>query len=118
MTCMNAAAGPRALAAFRRGRRGQSARPSQPGGADYVRRRDLTRLLALWPKEVDDESRQGGLRIVQRLRSALRAERKRCRAGHWSYDLNRHLSLLHAYKAEIAALERTAEPERAQANGS
>jgi hypothetical protein len=26
-------------------------------------------------------------------------------SGHWSYDLNRHLALLSAYKAEAARLE-------------
>ena len=39
--------------------------------------------------------------ILVRLRRALRAERSRGRAGHWSYDLNRHIALKQAYEAEI-----------------
>jgi hypothetical protein len=30
--------------------------------------------------------------------------RRRALAGHWSYDLNRHLALLSAYKSELAGL--------------
>ena len=35
---------------------------------------------------------------------ALRAERKRGRAGHWAYDLARHAALHRAWIAERAAL--------------
>ncbi|HAH63923.1 MAG TPA: hypothetical protein DCL72_00255 [Rhizobiales bacterium] len=41
---------------------------------------------------------------LMKLRRALRAERRRGLAGHWSYDLNRHLGLLSAYKGELARL--------------
>jgi hypothetical protein len=44
------------------------------------------------------------LRVLAKLRRALRAERRRALAGHWSYDLNRHLGLLSAYKGELARL--------------
>ena len=40
---------------------------------------------------------------LMKLRRALRAERRRGLAGHWSYDLNRHLGLS-AYKGELARL--------------
>jgi hypothetical protein len=43
---------------------------------------------------------------LAKLRSALRAERRRALSGHWSYDLNRHLGLLSAYKGEMAWLSR------------
>ena len=39
------------------------------------------------------------------LGKALRAERRLGKAGHWTYDLNRHMSLVVALKAEIAAQE-------------
>jgi hypothetical protein len=42
------------------------------------------------------------LRVLAKLRRALRAERRRGIAGHWSYDLNRHLGLLGAYKGALA----------------
>jgi len=74
------------------------------GNAAYLRSRDLPKLIALWPHELDDESQEGMFRVLAKLRRALRAERSRGLAGHWSYDLNRHLGLLSAYKGELAAL--------------
>lgn len=74
------------------------------GAASYVRHRDLPRLLPLWPHEIEDRSEAGSLRLLAKLRRALRAERRRARTGHWSYDLNRHLGLLSAYRGELACL--------------
>jgi hypothetical protein len=71
------------------------------------RRAALGRLLPLWPHELADESPQGRLRVVARLRRALRAERRRGLAGHWTYDLARHVELLRLYRAEAAALSET-----------
>ncbi len=48
--------------------------------------------------------------VLKRLASALRSER--ARAGHWTYDLNRHLGLLQALSAERARL--AAETSRAK----
>lgn len=70
----------------------------------YERARDLPRLLALWPHDIEDWTEAGRLHLLARLRRALRAERRRARTGHWSYDLNRHLGLLSAYKGELANL--------------
>jgi hypothetical protein len=79
--------------------------PLADAGAEaYSRSRDLPKLIALWPHELDDLSRQGRLRVLAKLRIALRTERRRARSAHWSYDLNRHLGLLSAYKAELAGL--------------
>lgn len=71
----------------------------------YLRQRDLPRLIALWPHEINDMTASGTHKLIARLRCALRAERRRGHAGHWSYDLDRHLGLVKAYKCEIAALE-------------
>jgi hypothetical protein len=79
----------------------------EAGTAVYVRPRDLPKLIALWPHELADESPDGGRFVLAKLRRALRAERRRGIAGHWSYDLNRHLGLLSAYKGELAALNRS-----------
>src|SRR5665811_2185623 len=49
------------------------------------------------------------------LRRALRTERRRARAAHWSYDLKRHLGFLSAYKGELANLG-TGSAEQAQPN--
>jgi Family of unknown function (DUF6477) len=82
------------------------------GAGIYLRARDLPKLIALWPCELADEPPEGSLRVLAKLRRALRAERRRGGAGHWSYDLNRHLGLLSAYKAELAALR--SRPPQAQ----
>lgn len=79
-------------------------RAVKEGAEAYSRVRDLPRLIALWPHELADESLEGGLEILSKLRRALRAERRRGRGGHWSYDLNRHLGLLSAYRGEVAFL--------------
>jgi hypothetical protein len=74
------------------------------GAAAYSRARDLPKLIALWPHELDDHSHGGSRNVLAKLRRALRAERRRALAGHWSYDLNRHLGLLSAYRGELARL--------------
>jgi Family of unknown function (DUF6477) len=74
------------------------------GAAAYLRSRDLPKLIALWPHELEDDSQEGAFRVLAKLRRALRVERRRGLAGHWSYDLNRHLGLLSAYKGELASL--------------
>ena len=79
---------------------------SDAGAAAYLRARDLPKLIPLWPHELEDLSRAGSVTILAKLRRALRAERRRGLAGHWSYDLNRHLALLSAYKGELARVRR------------
>jgi hypothetical protein len=73
----------------------------------YSRAEQLPGLLRIWPSEADDYSYPGTLKIAALLRKALRAERNRGRQSHWAYDLNRHLGLIEALKAErerLAAL--------------
>ena len=71
----------------------------------YDRARDLPGLLPLWPAEIADASMASQQRIVARLRSALRDERRRGLAGHWAYNLARHAALFRAYSHELACLE-------------
>jgi hypothetical protein len=78
----------------------------EAGAGCYVRARDLPRLIALWPQELEDQTSEGSLLILSKLRRALRAERRRALAGHWSYELNRHLGLMTAYKAELGLMRR------------
>lgn len=77
---------------------------AEAGAAAYVRSRDLPKLVPLWPHELGDHSPEGYRHVLAKLRSALRAERRRALSGHWSYDLNRHLGLISAYKGELAGL--------------
>jgi hypothetical protein len=83
-------------------------RLASTGAEHYDRALHLPRVLAVGPKEVADESEPGRRAILRRLARALRAERNRGRAGHWTYDLNRHIALAQAYTAERAALRRAA----------
>lgn len=70
----------------------------------YQRPRDLPKLVALWPRELEDVSPEGILHVLTKLRRALRAERTRGLRGHWTYDLNRHIGLWSAYKGELALM--------------
>jgi hypothetical protein len=83
---------------------------AKAGARDYRRWQDLPKLLALWPEELRDESADGARAILEKLHSALRAERRRAVSNHWSYDLNRHLALLSAYRAERIRLRRLTRP--------
>ena len=79
-------------------------RLASPPPRPYDRRRELPRVLPLWPHELDDESPEGRRRVLARLRRTLRAERRRGLAGHWTYDLSRHVELLRVYRAELASM--------------
>lgn len=72
------------------------------GAASYDRRRALPRLIGCDPRDLDrnDETFDRAIRV--RLTRALRAERRRGRAGHSAYDLDRHIALLRALDAEAA----------------
>lgn len=72
----------------------------------YDRRRDLPALIAVWPTEIDHPNDGGHLVLLSKLRRALRLERRRGLAGHWTYDLARHAQLLIAYRHELAAAGR------------
>lgn len=80
--------------------------PPPRAAASYQRARDLPRLLPLWPHEIETTSVAEHGRLLDRMRRALRMERQRGIAGHWTYDLARHAQLLCAYRAETAAYGR------------
>lgn len=71
------------------------------GARRYDAERHLERLLvaesALSGKPNIDRAA-----VIARIKRALRSQRQLGRAGHWSYDLNRHFGLLQALKAEQA----------------
>jgi hypothetical protein len=69
-----------------------------------ARRKRLASLVPLWPRDLDDTSRRGRMKLIAQLERALRAERRRGLAGHWTYDLARHMQLLEAYRVEVQAL--------------
>ncbi len=79
------------------------ARVLAAGVEAYDRRRMLPRLIRATPDELDDGSDGMRRALILRLARALRSERNRGRAGHWTYDLNRHIGLRQAYIAEKRA---------------
>lgn len=83
-----------------------------PRSPAYNRAKDLPRLLPMWPKEVQDSSLDGRERVIATLKRALKAERQRGLAGHWTYDLARHAQLLSAYRAECAECTMLREADR------
>ena len=72
--------------------------------SDIRRREDLKRLLPMWPAELADLSLAGRQHIIRNLERALRAERRRGRAGHFAYNISRHAALIANCKQERAAL--------------
>jgi len=74
------------------------------GAADYMRVRDLPKLLKLAEDDLEQFTIAGTERIVERLTRAARAQGTLGRRRHWSYDMNRHLAVLIALKAERASL--------------
>lgn len=63
----------------------------------------LPRLIAVWPSELSDTSSAARARLLAMVRRALRAERRRGIAGHWTYNLARHGELLAIYRILVAA---------------
>ncbi len=78
------------------------AKLAHEGAHHYERLRHLPALLALWPSELEDFGKTGTKDIIERLEKALSSERRRGRARHWCYDINRHIALASALKAERA----------------
>jgi len=75
-------------------------------------RAEIAKLLPLWPRELADMSPAGRANVIAALERALRAERRRGLAGHWTYNLARHMQLLRAYRAETAAACLPRKPDR------
>ncbi len=93
------------MSTLRKNKHPKSSSPAALSAArPYDRQEQLPRLIGLWPAELQDVSAAGTSKILALLRKALRSERSRGRGGHWSYDLNRHLALAEALKAERAHL--------------
>jgi hypothetical protein len=90
--------------AFRAAAASALADARRAGAAIYDRERALPRLIAIDPRELREGGPEIRRRIVARLIRALRAERRRGIAGHWAYDLNRHLALTQALAAEDRSL--------------
>lgn len=71
----------------------------QKAGA-YRRENFLRSFHRLTPAAIAAKTPEAAAAVLRELERALRAER--ARAGHWTYDLARHIALLVAYRAEQA----------------
>lgn len=77
--------------------------------AAAYRRTDFLRAFhRLSPETIRAETAEAAHAVLRELERALRSER--ARAGHWTYDLDRHIGLLVAYRAEQARARRIAGP--------
>jgi hypothetical protein len=81
------------------------------GAIRYERAFHLPRLIRAVPSEFAGTDAAATRWIVSRLERAIAAERRRGRSGHWTYDINRHIALAQALKAETARLRREEEKE-------
>ncbi|MBZ0216223.1 MAG: hypothetical protein K8F25_06720 [Fimbriimonadaceae bacterium] len=68
---------------------------------DSARIAMLRQLLPISEPELRTGSKATDRKILSHLRTALRRERCQGRAGHWTYDLNRHIALSQALKMEL-----------------
>lgn len=80
----------------------------------YDRASALRRFPRLLPETIASETQEAALAVLSELERALRVER--AKAGQWSYDLNRHIGLLVAYRAEKARAERIARTQTRSTN--
>jgi hypothetical protein len=72
------------------------------GVKTYDRKTALARFPRLSRDVIDSGEPAAARAVLREIETALRRER-RC-AGHWSYDLNRHIGLLTAYRVEAERL--------------
>lgn len=72
--------------------------------AVYDRAHALTRFHRLSRETILSETPEAARAVLHEIERALRLER--ARRGHWTYDLNRHIALLVAHRAESARLAR------------
>src|SRR5690606_34675014 len=73
---------------------------------DWKRRREIGRLVPLWPHELRIDSIEAHRNLIVLLEKALAGEKQRGSALHWSYDLPRHAAILNLYRAECVAYTR------------
>lgn len=70
--------------------------PRQVNSAERIEtlKTGVMQKLHLWPDEIDLDTPTGRMLIRQRLKRALRRQRRDARAGCWHYDIADHSRLL------------------------
>ena len=79
--------------------RAWAAEPAPPG----TREAELIRLVPLARDAILSKAPDARRAVLRALLRALRNERSRGRAGHWSYSLDRHVGLVRALARERRA---------------
>jgi hypothetical protein len=102
-TKTRSAAGTRAFEALTAGARPAVEAALDASLAGYDRRGVLARFHRLTRATIDSPAPEDARLVLREIERALRAER--ARGGQWDYDLNRHIALLVAHRAESARLE-------------
>lgn len=74
------------------------------GAEHYDRVRILPKLMPMSEEDLR-AGRWTDARIIHALERAVRRERQNGRGRHWTYDINRHISLIQALKAERRAAQ-------------
>ncbi|KAF2989793.1 hypothetical protein MJC1_03138 [Methylocystis sp. MJC1] len=74
----------------------------------YDRLVALSRFHRLSQEIILSETPEAARAVLREIEQALRKER--ARRGHWTYDLNRHIALLVAHRAETARLAGIGKP--------
>jgi Family of unknown function (DUF6477) len=87
------------------------------GSEFFDRARHLPWLAGAMPAELEGNDPGLTRTIIGRLERALRAERQRGKAGHWTYDMNRHIALMQALKAERYRLKTAVQTGRSRETG-
>ncbi len=88
-----------------RGRFARAVNLTISGGANhYKRERHLQRLICHDSQQFHENPGCETIKIVRKLCSAIRHERRLGKTGHWAYDLNRHIGLRQALRAELKNL--------------
>lgn len=77
----------------------------EAGVTRYARMQHLPPLLRLWPVELEGEEPAITVTVLDHLRKALQQQRRKARQagggrGKAGYDVNRHIALLQAWRAE------------------
>ncbi|MHB2169721.1 DUF6477 family protein [Alsobacter sp. R-9] len=88
------------------------ARTVRRGSLAYRREATLMRVLPRATLDLPEAEPRRTALILLRIARALRAERRLGRAGHWTYDIARHVALAQAFAAERRTLERLLRPVR------
>lgn len=69
-------------------------------GAGFVSKGASAPAAPIGPDEIAGPEPETTQALLRKLARALRTQRRLARAGHWAYDLDRHMGLVEAWRRE------------------